>query len=1057
MKVSVIVPAHNAHDRLDDTVARLLRQTRQPDEIVLVDDGSTDATADVIAALATQHPEVVPVLLPENVGVLRAREAGVHAATGDAVWFVDDDDDADAGALAALVDALDDGADVVVGAARYVAEDGRALRTVRPPMWSGLITAGRALELLLEGRITGHLWNKLFRRDVLVAMPYTEARVHSDLGMVAAALSRSRGVARTDAVVYDYHPRGGSLIGSSRSRFDSLMAIDEAVDEALAHAAPGLRGGDAHVYFRTRFIWLSALKDALTAAQPPGRRRAIVGRARRELGIPAFAALIRRADAKRLALAASARVSLRAHVALLTRSDDGRASAPSFISAEPSRHAAARAGSTETNARVVQVFCVGRGQFENLGDAILRRPLLEWGRAGGHPHVYVGDSPAGYDAALGVAEGDAVYRSYRDWYLVALKEAWRGRAVYLFKAGETQLTLPGLREHIAVLPLLLVLRVRRGRVVRVGSGARNFAPWPRRLMRPSIILSDYIRWRDPKTAAYLGGEHAPDLAFATGADDDEIARRVEQGPRDVLVVSMRPKDDSGARPYPDREWIDGVRSFAARRRLEIWAVAQVEQDSERARRLAADLGGRVLAWDGTDHDRHEAMLRELYARTAVAVSDRLHVLITAFTEGAVPVGALTVDSDKIDRHFRAAGIEGSSIVTTGMSARELADALSRASDREAELFARLRSARVELAAVRDDVQRTIGAAGTRRSPLPPARPVVYHLGRAGQIAGGMTQVINSYLSARFPRVDVRVLTSRGDPRDPLASVTGFVHAARAIRRMPRENTVVVAHVSIGGSFLREGALLVLAARRGLATIAHIHGSTFGAFAAAHPRLVRRVLRHADLVISLSDEISAIAGGIVGSERVRLVPNAVAPGHPQAPTETVVFGGVVGRRKGVDVLLDAWAGLDHPDWSLVIAGPVAEPELAASAPSGVTFTGPLPHDELMALLDSSRIAVLPSRGEALPMFIVEAMARENCVIATSVGGIPAVLSDGAGIIVPPGDAAALRDALDRAISDASFREQTADVAHERFTQTYSTDVVFPRLEEVWLSVLSPESP
>ena len=116
-----------------------------------------------------------------------------------------------------------------------------------------------------------------------------------------------------------------------------------------------------------------------------------------------------------------------------------------------------------------------------------------------------------------------------------------------------------------------------------------------------------------------------------------------------------------------------MRGFAQTRGLEVWAVAQVQQDSERARRLAADLGGRALDWPAaTDPARQEERLRELYARTAIAVSDRLHVLIAAFTEGAVPFASLTVESDKIDRHFRAIGISGVATVATHPT-REIVD------------------------------------------------------------------------------------------------------------------------------------------------------------------------------------------------------------------------------------------------------------------------------------------------------------------------------------------------------------------------------------------------
>ena len=72
---------------------------------------------------------------------------------------------------------------------------------------------------------------------------------------------------------------------------------------------------------------------------------------------------------------------------------------------------------------MTQVFAIGRGQYENVGDIILRRHLLDWVRPVGDMHVYVGNSPAGYDEGLGLGPDDRVYRSLRAWYKAALVSA----------------------------------------------------------------------------------------------------------------------------------------------------------------------------------------------------------------------------------------------------------------------------------------------------------------------------------------------------------------------------------------------------------------------------------------------------------------------------------------------------------------------------------------------------------------------------------------------------------------------------------------------------------
>lgn len=351
-----------------------------------------------------------------------------------------------------------------------------------------------------------------------------------------------------------------------------------------------------------------------------------------------------------------------------------------------------------------EIFVPARGQYDNIGDILLRRQLLDWLRASGPLHVYVGEAPAGYAEGLGLGPDDVQYRSFRQWYAAALRSAARGRASYVFKPGEIQLTLMGMKEHLAMLPVLALVRARHGRVVRVGVGSRNFAPLPRALMAPSIALSNVSLWRDAATAGYLRqGSIMPDLAFAsvssslkpgseesTGLDPDFGARR------DVLVVSMRSDLD-----YPSEAWLAGVRAVAADNDLKIWCVTQVLRDDDKCGQLATDLAGQALRWNGTAHDEQEQRLRALYRRAALAVSDRLHVLVGALTEGAVPA-ALLVDarSDKIARHFAAAGLHDVCIASAHLSAAEITRRLQNLLGRRAPILAGLAEAQNELQTVR---------------------------------------------------------------------------------------------------------------------------------------------------------------------------------------------------------------------------------------------------------------------------------------------------------------------------------------------------------------------
>ncbi|AEE44218.1 glycosyltransferase family 2 protein [Cellulomonas fimi] len=91
-RVSTVVVNYNNGDFVRRCVESFLAQTRPPDEVVVVDDASTDGSLDELAALEREHREVRVVRHPTNLGVARTRIDGVAASTGDLLNYIDSDD-----------------------------------------------------------------------------------------------------------------------------------------------------------------------------------------------------------------------------------------------------------------------------------------------------------------------------------------------------------------------------------------------------------------------------------------------------------------------------------------------------------------------------------------------------------------------------------------------------------------------------------------------------------------------------------------------------------------------------------------------------------------------------------------------------------------------------------------------------------------------------------------------------------------------------------------------------------------------------------------------------
>ena len=104
--LSIVLPVYKVQGYLRQCLDSVLEQSFRDFEIVAVDDCSPDHSGTILAEYATRDPRVRVLSLPENVGLGRARNAGLAQATGEYVWFVDSDDWLAAGALIAVADRL---------------------------------------------------------------------------------------------------------------------------------------------------------------------------------------------------------------------------------------------------------------------------------------------------------------------------------------------------------------------------------------------------------------------------------------------------------------------------------------------------------------------------------------------------------------------------------------------------------------------------------------------------------------------------------------------------------------------------------------------------------------------------------------------------------------------------------------------------------------------------------------------------------------------------------------------------------------------------------------
>jgi glycosyltransferase involved in cell wall biosynthesis len=171
--------------------------------------------------------------------------------------------------------------------------------------------------------------------------------------------------------------------------------------------------------------------------------------------------------------------------------------------------------------------------------------------------------------------------------------------------------------------------------------------------------------------------------------------------------------------------------------------------------------------------------------------------------------------------------------------------------------------------------------------------------------------------------------------------------------------------------------------------------------------------------------------------------------PEGPF--VLFVGALGRHKGLEVLLQSHAALGAPV-PLVAVG-TTRGDTPANFPPGVTVAVDVPHPEVMAAWTHCSIAVVPSVWpEPFGQVAAEAMSCGRPVIASAVGGLRDIVVDGeTGLLVPPGDADALCDALRTLLADPARRARMGDAGRRR-AQRFRVSVITDRLERIYAEEL-----
>ncbi|HKA97166.1 MAG TPA: glycosyltransferase family 4 protein [Streptosporangiaceae bacterium] len=305
---------------------------------------------------------------------------------------------------------------------------------------------------------------------------------------------------------------------------------------------------------------------------------------------------------------------------------------------------------------------------------------------------------------------------------------------------------------------------------------------------------------------------------------------------------------------------------------------------------------------------------------------------------------------------------------------------------------------------------------------------------------------------------------RADPPAPPGPAVGFVPVEIADRPRPARDVAAVLRLRglladarpdvVHAHGLRAGAAAALAlmglTRGALAVTVHNAPPASGTAAAVYAVLERIVARRADAVICVSADLAARMrrlGAAVAGPAIVPAPVSWPAGTPDGqavaaaragiarPGEPVVLAvGRLAPQKGFATLLAAaarWQGREPcPVIALAGTGPLDQVLRAAADAGGIRMRFLGQRGDVPVLLAGADVVAVPSLWEGQPLIVQEALRAGRPLVASRVGGIPDLTGQDAAVLVPPGDAAALADAVLSVLDDPALSCKLGAAARAR---------------------------
>ncbi len=220
--ISIIVPVYKVEPYLRQCVDSILEQTYRDIEVLLIDDGSPDNCGEICDEYGRKDQRV-RVFHTDNRGLSAARNLGLREAQGEYIGFVDSDDWIEPDMYEVLLRRIQETESDITTCAFWV-DFITFSQTVKIP--EANYKGTESIEALLDRKISNHVWNKLYHKDLFASTSFPEGCNHEDIATMHRFLNEARVVATSSEPKYHYRQRDDSITKTHTAK--NLIAFADA-------------------------------------------------------------------------------------------------------------------------------------------------------------------------------------------------------------------------------------------------------------------------------------------------------------------------------------------------------------------------------------------------------------------------------------------------------------------------------------------------------------------------------------------------------------------------------------------------------------------------------------------------------------------------------------------------------------------------------------------------------------------------------------------------------------------------------------------------------------